>query len=479
MEPVRNKKPTEDLFIPDKNQGYKDDLRLLKGRAMSLFDQMIAVDLNFEEDREQALIVARKLTKRIEGLCKKHLGGGIQQQKELSFGGVQMSVKEVRDLNTNQNKMIMGLKTPKFVVMQNLNNYMSCFSQDCFNVIQNGRQIYSNSCGSYHRDSIIRAIYIPSPLYCYLMPMNGTLYRKDMNNQSRYPFIRYINFPDPFAGLYERKPAVRKVPGRRARIYNSGSKLRYSDVNKKLIIAGGLVIAVACFAAEQKKKTKLNNQRVNQGLQSAQQAQKNPESRDVDFEVVMGVGNGIRDIKFFDKEDNKVVCLTHDGHVVLYSLDYEQKTASTVAQYQEEIMKERDEEVVSIAVCNKNQYVFVDFSGKNESFSFSSRMIVLKLTQNSFVKTARFDQLLQGIGRKTALESVGYIGAHILLIGLSGAENGSAQIYDYDTEAGVMTEVKDKRVNHQEIAPYTLGLWNNKLYYTGGNGKLMSLSVII
>ena len=74
MEPIRNKKPTEDEFIPDKNDKYREDLAFLKKRVVSFVDQLMLFDVKFEEDIEEASIIAQRMIEKIINLCNQHLG---------------------------------------------------------------------------------------------------------------------------------------------------------------------------------------------------------------------------------------------------------------------------------------------------------------------------------------------------------------------------------------------------------------------
>ena len=133
---------------------------------------------------------------------------------------------------------------------------------------------------------------------------------------------------------------------------------------------------------------------------------------------------------------------------------------------------ERDESGVSIAVCGKSQYAFVEIG----SYCLSSRMLILKINHNSLVKMASIDQYNQKTCEKKATECFGYIGTHILWVGVSACENWIAQVFDFDTKTGEFKELQKNRINHQELEPFKLHRLGDKFYYTGNLGKFMNLS---
>ena len=200
----------------------------------------------------------------------------------------------------------------------------------------------------------------------------------------------------------------------------------------------------------------------------------NLESKQVEIEVEKIVGNYIIDFRLFGEQEEKAIAVTEDGHILLYNLDYNQKTGSVINSFKIELKEERKEEAQSIAVCDKNEYAIVEI-GQSESPWVSSRMVIIKIEGDSLIKKAMIDQHSQKIGYKLALESLGYIGRHILWVGLSKLENGVAQLYVYDIERGEFKELQDKRVIHKERSPAKIHRMGSELYYTGSYGKIMRL----
>ena len=111
---------------------------------------------------------------------------------------------------------------------------------------------------------------------------------------------------------------------------------------------------------------------------------------------------------------------------------------------------------------------------------YSSKMVILKLSEGTFVKGASSEHYGEQIGQKWAIEWLGYAKKHILWVGLSMEtvkDKGVMHVYDYDIEKNELKEVREKRVSHQERDPYRLHRLGDKFYYTGMKGQFMSLSV--
>ena len=267
---------------------------------------------------------------------------------------------------------------------------------------------------------IFDAIYIPA-LNSYLLASRSELYRKDINVKRPYLYLSV-----ECSSRY-------------------GSYFRYSKLQERLIVNQN-----TCYISVI-----------------------NPVTRKTEIVIQKGVRWDINDFRLFGENEDRVVSVNLEGHIVLYSLNYAQKRG-VVSVYQEKLMKVRYEELRSTSVCQKNQYVCVEVGTTIRPF-YSSRMIILKICQEGLIKTASIDLLNHRIGRKWALESIGYAGIHILWVGLSWKNNGFLQVFDFNSETDELREIEQKRENHQENWPVKLHRLDDKFYYTGLEGKLMSL----
>ena len=114
----------------------------------------------------------------------------------------------------------------------------------------------------------------------------------------------------------------------------------------------------------------------------------NPKTRKVEIRTQNSVSDldQIMDFKLFGEQEGRVIALTMDRYVLLYDLGSNQKRG-IVAHYQEERKRYMTEIASSIAVCDKNEYVFLEIGLLTSSLGLlCSRMIILKLTQNTFSK---------------------------------------------------------------------------------------------
>ena len=135
--------------------------------------------------------------------------------------------------------------------------------------------------------------------------------------------------------------------------------------------------------------------------------------------------------------------------------------------------QKRRESLLSITVCPKSQYILVEIRNLYLKF-YSSRMMILKVTNDRLIKMASFDHLSQYIGDQHALEPIGYQGAHILWMGVSSKQ---IQLYGFNTETWEFREFEDKRLDPKEFDPLNFAVVGDNFYFTGQNGKLNCLIV--
>ena len=327
----------------------------------------------------------------------------------------------VNQVNDCLNQRVIG-GNDTVISLQNQNSYLIGTRKKGFILVKNGIQLYFNNIPQ-SEESITDTVYVPS-LDCYIMNCNCMLFRKNIDDQPA-SFFMGVN-----GG------------------YRPGACLRYSNLHQRLIVSKDCE-AISVI---------------------------DPMNQIIEIEVQKSIGDQIRDFKIVGLEEDMVISVTGDGHLLLYKLDYGQKTGSVVSHYEIELFKERSEEAKSIAVCNKNQCVLVEIAEWMNPFS-CSRMLVFQIVEDALVEKACLDPYNQKIGFKYALECFGYAGSHILWVGLSHKENGVLQVYDYDLEAESLKELSEKRVKHLENNPFLLNRLNGKIYYTGRNGTLMGLEV--
>ena len=310
------------------------------------------------------------------------------------------------------------------LAMKNSTSYLVATSSKGLRLVENGKLVYSRKLFG-DKSPIRDVIYVPCA-NCYLLDFNSQLYRKDIDEE--YPYL-YIDFR---CG------------------YRQGAYFRYSKRHQRVIV----------------NKDCKNISVIN--------VEKNKLEIEIDNKIQ---GDYVNDFRLFGSEEDRVVSVTKNGYIVLYSLDYAKKRGFEVTKYPLDLLKERFEEPVSIAVCERNKFLLLEIAKvQKNNPPQCSRMMLLEVNQGSFLYKASLDMNNQEIGCKLALEMFCCQGNHILWVGLSWNE-GFVQVYDYDIEAGQLRELKDKKVSHQEFDPLRLHLLEGKFYYIGKKGRFMELSI--
>ena len=310
------------------------------------------------------------------------------------------------------------------LAMRNQNSYMTLTEEDGMVLVEDGEDIYT---GKFPTEEVppLDIIYIEH-FECYLMNFDDKVYRKDINDQP--PYV-YMNIHC----------------GTRV-----GACFRYSKLHQRLI--------------------------VNKDYENITAV--NLHCKDFMIEVEKDVGEDIYDFRVFGEQEDRIISITRDGYVVLYHLDYEKDTGCVKGHSKIELKEDRKEELTSVAVCEKGQFTLVEI-GRHESEFISSRMLVFKIEEDKLVKKASLDQFYLKMGQKFALECYGHVGTHVLWVGLTGNEEGAAQVYDYDSESQELKELVENRELHEEYDPVKLvRLEKNQFCYAGNRGKVMSLSFV-
>ena len=288
-------------------------------------------------------------------------------------------------------------------------------------LVENGREIFSGRLPTY--ESIRDIIYIPA-LDCYFLDHGDKLYRKDINDKPAYIFMD-LKFG-----------------------YILGSSFRYSQIYHRLLIA------------KDYKKISIVN----------------PETKKIEIVMKKSVEGDISDFRLFGEQENRVISVTRAGCLTLYSLT-NMKKRGEVSHRQIELVYDRNEQPRSLAVCDKGCYVLVEAG--NWIRNLSSRMIVFEIRGDTLIRKMSIEQIRDPLGQQYALESCGYVGRHALWVGLSKSERGRIMVYDFDTKTGYLREVKQKRERSEEDSSFKLLRLNDNFYFTGKNGRVMSLAVKI
>ena len=355
--------------------------------------------------------VLKNLTEKVEDLHKAHLKFSHKNVREMT-----LQVEGIR--NEKQNGIIGTNFT--HIAIKSLNSFMMGTKGKGIKIVEKDYRVYGAKLplGNVWLTDIIYVKHLD----CYFIAYNDQLFRKDINKENPYLFM-------------EVKCGVRV-----------GACFRNSDVNERLIIAKD---AQSICAVDLERK-------------------------ELAVEVAKSLGGEIYDFRLFGKGEDRVVAVTRDGYILLYHLDYKKKMGSILSNYKFELLEERKEMGFSIAVCDKDKYIFVEIGQ-----AFCTRVAVLQIDEYGISLRANIDQYKERMGLKLSFECFGYVGNHILVVGLEKKKPGQAQVYDYDTDTGYFRELRDKRVSSSQVNPVKLHRLGNEFYYTGDRGNILKLSVNI
>ena len=404
---------------PHNNQKPDKNLPEIKEKLIALVDQLAGIELKDQESKVKASAVSKTLLELIQTLSKEHFGGGIPVRKELRLEDLRLAVCVVKDC---KKEGLIGCRSDTSLGIKDQNAYLIATSGHGLTVIADGDELYSAALPE-DNSFIYDIIFVP-PLNSFLFAHANKLYIKEIDDKPPHPFIDL---------KYDHQ--------------RPGACFRYSTVRQRLIARKDRRSLIAI----------------------------NLKTRKVELELKSGVGCWIEDYRIFGHQEDHIVAVSYDGHVVLFTLDPAQNRG-LLSQFEIGLSTEKHEQAMAIAVCDRSNYALVEIGGVG-SYQ-CSRMIVLKLSGDVLVKTATLDKFNQdtNILFKYSLDCCGYAGDHILWVGLSWY-GGIVQVYDYDTETGVLKELEEMRVSHQEGSPYRLHKLGGKFYYTGSSGQLMCLSL--
>ena len=247
-------------------------------------------------------------TQRTKGVEARELDEGtnsepIYNQKDLTIKDVELVVDLVK--NMKEDGLIGG--NSSHIAMKNHNSFAVGTSYAGLKVIENCQHLYSGKLPQGHR--ILKDIIYASSLNCYFLVTSSKILRKDINRKTPYVYMTV------------------KCGGR------SGACINYSNIYHKLVIS------------KDWKTISLIDLRI----------------RKIGINLGTSCESYINCFKLFGKKDDKVVAVTFDGNVVVYSLDKGQKRGE-IARNQIEIERRGDRQdlPLSIAVCNRNQYVLIE-----------------------------------------------------------------------------------------------------------------------
>ena len=330
---------------------------------------------------------------------------------------------EVEELRFHDDDDIIG-EGETFLALKSPTSYMIGTNDKGIELIEDDELLFSDEF-PVEEGSLKDVIYVASENF-YLLNHDSRLYRKDFDGNPPYPFMD-INCGG-----------------------KSGASFLYSSIHHRLVINHDFeTISVV-----------------------------NLDTKKVEFSVEKSVGDYISDFQLLGEDEDRVVYLTDDGHILVYQLLYDQKSAQLLDYYRVSFTQDRKEYGLSIAVCPRSKYLIAEIADLRSLSWQSSQLVCFQISEDTIVKKAIIDQFSHQMGAKYALKCIGYFGSHLIWIGFSFGSKRVAQMYDFDLEKNILSELEGKRVSHEENSPLKICSYGDGFYYTGSQSTLMKLSIM-
>ena len=288
-------------------------------------------------------------------------------QPKFKENDIKIVVKEIPFPGT-PNKYLRFTNNLTIAAFQSPTSFAIVKSRTVLIIVQNSTEVYS--------DELTRAsglfldiIYIDH-LNCYLLIYKDKIFRKDIDGTPPYLFMDLdCQFGD-------------------------ASCCKYSKFNQKLIVVKDF---------ENVLIIDLNKRRA-------------------EIEIRPSDPMKICRLVLLGRAENKIVFITLLGKICVYTINYDLKKICGKQSHQVQLIDERMEFCLSLAVCEKKSYILADFFSRTAIKS--SRMILFKQEDYSLTQLAVLDelQMTQDAEIHIIFECWGVVGKHVLWVGLSKGE---------------------------------------------------------
>ena len=301
------------------------------------------------------------------------------------------------------------------LALKDHNSFMISTAYKGILLLRNGTKLYSAPFKGFVKDLLYIEDYD-----AYFLSVGSHIYRKDINQKVPYKFMELS------CG------------------FRMAASFRYSKLNRRLIVNKNFrTISVV----------NLDNQEV-----------------EIDIEDDFLNTQPLNDFRLLGELEDRVISARNDDYIILYKIDYARKKGSITAKIKVPLIKARKEQMIALAVCSKREYVFIEV-GQTTTPSICCRMILERVIGDKLTLVGKLDQFSEKLGVKIAFECYGYIGNHILWVGLTKGKNGKIQIFDFDTETNDLAELIKCRRSFGELSPEKLNRIGQDFYYIGYNAK--------
>ena len=306
-------------------------------------------------------------------------------------------------------------KTFTILTVKNPLSYRLVAAPKVIKVVENGATVYSSS--NFLRSKSVRKVIYTEVFNCYLFL-----------SDDYHLYAKAIDQTEP--RLFDSKLRTKKL----------GSCLRFSEMNQRLIVNKELTNIAIVNLMTGKIELELKNKKNHEIL---------------DFEI-------------FGEKEERVLCCTRDGLLLLYDIFYSLKNGCLTCRKKLESRGFESNHRASLTICDRNRYVFVHVGRQgNSQWCLFSAIFVFEIDGDQLRHIETIDQFQCRGHHKFSFNSFGYIGGHVLLVGVlkDQKDRGMVLVYDFDTQKSTLTELEDKRILYEWGGPENLSLVGTDFIY--------------
>ena len=339
------------------------------------------------------------------------------------------SRKKIRDMELNV-RYVMNLRQDKIIggdytllAVKNHSSFLIATFGKGITLVEKRLTKYSTQV----KKRLLDMIYVED-LNCYFLSYGKKLYRKDIDDNPPYVYM------EVHCGL------------------RAGACFQYSKLNKRLIV----------------NKAKKSIAVIN--LETCEV--------EIEIESEKTVGDEIFVFRLFEEKEDRVIAATKNGRILLYRVDFGKKEGTITTEFTFRLNSDREERIKSITVCSRSQNVLFEVGQFNPS-SLCSRTCIAELIGEGLKVVSKLDLYSQKAGDKLALECYGYVGSHILWIGLTKDDQSRVRVFDFETKTGTLIELASKKVSAEDGFPIKIERFGEYFYYVGHFGRVKRISILI
>ena len=330
----------------------------------------------------------------------------------------------------NSNKQtpcsIVVLKNPKSFIIVRISKEL------CLKLVEENRQIFSTKL-KINSENLELAFYC-APLNCYFLRISDKIFRKDINGRPPYIYMCYhtsmycFQYKSPSEKYFDGVRLVSRQKFRRMTVTNL--KTRKVELNLRLKDRVGIL---------------------------------------ADWSLV-------------GELKDRLLTLTDYGYLCLHSLFPTHKSpkgSRTELCSLDFSLNRREELAAAVCSCPQSKHILVVIRRNNTSIRYISRFFVVRNKKDrEMILEAKLVFPRYQLQGPEFLSCFGYVGRHLLFIGLVVGDRQHSLLVDYDTRSKELRELEETRVDHQERDPCCIEKLGDAFFYTGRKGSIMRLSIV-